>query len=123
MAGPELDNERRDAFLRGIDEFNRGLFFECHETLEDVWHATRGVDRDFYQGLIQVAVGFYHIGNDNRRGGESQLEKGLVRLRRYPDVHLGVEIEALRGEVGLWLGLLRVGAPLPMKPPRIETSH
>jgi uncharacterized protein len=120
MSGPGTESSDREAFLKGIDEFNRGHFFECHETWEDVWHGTRGDDRDFYQGLIQIAVGLYHLGNGNLSGGESQLEKGLGRLTRYPEDHLGIGLEALREEVRRWLGLLQTGAPLPEHPPGIE---
>ena len=38
-------------FLKGIDEFNEELFFECHETLEEIWLEDHGEDRKFYQGL------------------------------------------------------------------------
>jgi len=46
-----------DQFARGIEEFNNRYFFECHDTLEDLWMDTVGRDRLFLQGLIQVSVG------------------------------------------------------------------
>ena len=42
---------------KGIEEFNRGDYFECHETLEDVWMLEAGENKRFYQGLIQLSVG------------------------------------------------------------------
>jgi len=50
------------------------MFFECHDTLEEVWqgHAARP---GFPAGLIQVSVGFYHLCNGNLAGAGSQLEK------------------------------------------------
>src|SRR5258706_348843 len=36
-------------FLKGIEEFNQQLFFECHETLEELWLEERGEDRKFYR--------------------------------------------------------------------------
>ena len=50
------------------------FFFECHDTLEEVWTGIRGSARDFFQGLIQVSVGFYHHGNGNR-GGQRSLPR------------------------------------------------
>jgi predicted metal-dependent hydrolase len=94
---------------QGVAEFNAGMFFECHDTLEDVWHGIRGPSRDFFQGLIQVAVGFYHLGNDNRKGGRSQLEKGLQKLETYGDSHLGIELKRFRREVSSWLDRVRRG--------------
>ena len=90
-------------FERGVREFNAGLFFECHDTLEEVWRGTRGPARDFLQGLIQISVGFYHLDNRNLLGGGSQLEKGLRRLEAYGSEYLGLELARLRDEVKAWL--------------------
>jgi predicted metal-dependent hydrolase len=106
---PELTAEERRQVTEGMDQFNRGLFFECHDTLEDVWTGVRGPSRDFFQGLIQVAVGFYHLGNDNRGGAATMLRRGLGRLAKYPDGYGGVELVRLRGEVQEWLERVESG--------------
>ncbi|MEK6556862.1 MAG: DUF309 domain-containing protein, partial [Candidatus Margulisiibacteriota bacterium] len=49
----------------GILLFNSGLFFECHEYLEDVWRPTTGPERNFYHGIIQAAAAFYHFEKNN----------------------------------------------------------
>jgi len=77
---PNLDPVEIRQFRQAIEEFNSGKFFECHDTLEEIWQGIRGPARDFFQGLIQVSVGFYHLRNGNLRGGESQLEKALKNL-------------------------------------------
>ena len=81
---------------RGIAQFNARHFFECHDTLEEIWSGMRGEPRDFFQGLIQAAVGFYHLGNGNRAGARSVLGRSLERLARYPEHYAGVELEPLR---------------------------
>ena len=98
-----LEPEEMVKFTKGVAEFNAGLFFECHETLEDVWHGVRGSARDFFQGLIQVAVGFYHLDNRNLAGSRSQLEKGLGKLERYGDLFMGINLGQFRLEVAAWL--------------------
>jgi len=108
----ELDHEAMNGLRKGAEEFNSGRFFECHDTLEEVWHGLRGPARDFLQGLIQISVGFYHLRNGNLRGGESQLEKGLNKLSGYDDVYLGVELVTLRAEVECWLQKIRNGEKL-----------
>jgi len=118
---PVLSEEDRAAFALGLAQFNGRLFFECHDTLEEVWSGVRGAPRDFFQGLIQVAVGFYHLENGNRAGAQSLLLRSLERLRRYPARYAGVELEPLRGAVGEWLRALEAGAGTPAEPPRIET--
>jgi len=109
---PELDSAVVRGIQKGVAEFNAGKFFECHDTLEEIWQGIRGPARDFFQGLIQISVGFYHLRNGNLRGGESQLEKGLKALRRYGDRYAGMELGNLRGELELWLERVRAGADL-----------
>ena len=36
--------------LKGIEEYIQELFFECHETLEEIWREDHGEDRDFTRG-------------------------------------------------------------------------
>jgi len=103
MDSSGLDPAEMPLFERGVREFNAGLFFECHDTLEEVWRGTRGPARDFLQGLIQISVGFYHLDNRNLLGGGSQLEKGLRRLEAYGSEYLGLELARLRDEVKAWL--------------------
>ena len=61
-------------FLRGIDEFNAGQFFECHETLEAVWKIETSPRREFTQGVIQTSVAFYHLGRDNQAGAIKPIQ-------------------------------------------------
>jgi len=107
-----LDPNVRRGLRKGAEEFNSGKFFECHDTLEDIWQGIRGPARDFFQGLIQVSVGFYHLGNGNRIGAASQLEKGLAKLSSYGDCYVGMELETLRREAQSWLARIRSGEKL-----------
>lgn len=72
-----------DRFLQGIEEFNRHFFFEAHDVWEDLWVDTTGSHRLFYQGLIQTAVGFYHLSNRNFKGACSQFSKARSKLSQY----------------------------------------
>ena len=106
---PQLSDEERRQVAEGMAQFNQGLFFECHDTLEDVWTGVRGPSRDFFQGLIQVAVGFYHLGNDNRGGSATMLRRGLSRLAKYPNGYGGLDLLRLRREVQEWLERVESG--------------
>src|SRR4051794_9674841 len=46
------------AYLRGLDLFNAGYFWEAHEVWEGLWKAAgrRGEAADFLKGLIRLAV-------------------------------------------------------------------
>jgi uncharacterized protein len=118
---PFLPDEERMALARGIAQFNEGLYFECHDTLEEAWSGVRGTPRDFFQGLIQTAVGFYHLGNGNHPGATTLLRRSLARLERYPARYAGVELAPLRASVGEWLAALESGGGTPARPPRIAT--
>jgi predicted metal-dependent hydrolase len=98
-----------DRFGRGIEEFNGGRYFECHDILEDLWHDTRGTDRLFLQGLIQVSVGFYHFLNSNFKGATSQFTRGLGKLDRYRPSHRGLELDRFTMEVVRWLAMAEGG--------------
>ncbi len=98
---PQLDEDERRQFARGVDEFNRGFYFECHDTIEDLWSGLRGPSRDFFQGLIQVSVAFYHLGNANLAGAESMARRALKRFERYPDRYFGFDLAAQRESLRL----------------------
>src|SRR5262249_27681220 len=59
---------------------NHGLFFEVHELLEPVWFRAPEPERTALQGLIQVAVAFHHLENENRDGARSLLALGVAKL-------------------------------------------
>lgn len=83
----------RDEFKKGIDEFNRREFYECHETLEKVWQEYLDPDRELIQGIIQVSVGYYHLLRANRNGALKLLSRGLARVRKFLPSHFGLELE------------------------------
>lgn len=80
---------------KGIEEFNRGEFFECHEYLEEAWMQEPGRVRFLYQGILQVGVGFYHQQNGNWRGATGVLRGGIERLREFEPETLGIDVERL----------------------------
>lgn len=92
-------SEFREQFELGIDEFNAGRFFECHDTFEELWMEEHGERRRFLQGLIQAAVGVFHATRNNANGAESQLSKSLTKLYEAPDSYLGIDVVRLRRDL------------------------
>jgi uncharacterized protein len=109
---PRLAPEERRALALGVRQFNEGFFFECHDTLEEMWAGLRGPSRDFFQALIQVAVAFYHLTGENRAGAQSMLSRALKRFQKYPDRYAGFDLGAHRTELREWQARLEEGAPL-----------
>jgi predicted metal-dependent hydrolase len=79
----------------GVHLFNAGEFFECHEVLEELWRDEPGPIRELYQGILQVGVGFYHLGRGNHRGAVNLLGYGIARLERVPPDAHGLDVRAL----------------------------
>jgi uncharacterized protein len=95
---------------RGLDLMRRGEFFAAHEELETAWRAAEDEERDFYQGLVHVAVAWYQAGRANRPGCERQLEKAVRRLEGYRPTHGGVAVESLLDQVGTARALVHGGS-------------
>jgi len=99
-------------FERGIQEFNQQQFYSCHDTLEAIWVEAPEVDKRFYQGILQVAVGCYHLSNDNLRGAIILLGEAIRRLCDYQPEYEGINVELLLGQANdllLALQQLEVG--------------
>lgn len=110
-----------DFFAIGIDLFNEGRFFECHEAWEEVWKRSDGDEKLFYQGLIQAAVAILHAQRGNLQGARSILEKSLAKLDAMPAEHMGIALGELRDGVRQFVeaAVLANGRPLP-EPPRLR---
>jgi predicted metal-dependent hydrolase len=112
--------------LKGIEEFNKGEFYECHEYLEEAWMQEPKRVRFLYQGILQVGVGFYHLGNGNWRGATSLLRKGTIRLKAFEPATLGIDVTRLVQECERCLeeleelGRERVGEFDPLKVPKVR---
>ena len=91
----------------GIALYNHRRFFECHEVLEQAWLQTTGRDRDFYKGLIQAAVAFYHWSRRNPGGAMSLYRSSSRYLKRYTPAYLGVDVQSFLRRYTELFGWLR----------------
>ncbi|AJE02812.1 DUF309 domain-containing protein [Geobacter pickeringii] len=89
-AGPPPEELRR-----GIEEFNRGEWFDCHETLEELWAGEQRAVRSLYQGVLQVAVALHHWREGNYRGALFLLDSAARLLDQVAPVCRGVDAAAL----------------------------
>ena len=102
----------------GLDLIRRGEYFAAHEVLEDVWRAAKPDERDFYQGLVHVAVAWYQAGRGNRVGCERQLEKAARRLIPYAPEHQGVAVASVLEQVAAARVVVE-GGSLELAAPRV----
>jgi len=88
-----------DAYKHGLEHIRAGRYFEAHEELELAWRAAAPDEKDFFQGLVHVAVAWYQAGRGKPLATERQLEKALRRLAAYEPTHRGVDVAALRTQL------------------------
>jgi len=84
-----------DGARRGIEQFNRGEYFEQHETLELVWRAEDRAVRDVYRGILQVGLACFQIERRNAAGARKMLERALRWLEPFRPACQGVDVERL----------------------------
>ena len=83
------------SLLEGIEQFNRGDYFEQHETLELLWRAEPRDVRRLYQGILQVGVAFHHLRRLNHHGTVYMLTRGSRYLAPFAPRCQSVDVEAL----------------------------
>jgi len=81
-----------DPYLRGIDLFNRGEYFDAHEVWEEPWQNSQGTERLFYQALIQAAVALEHYRRGNPRSARNVWRNCLAKLHALPERMAGLRI-------------------------------
>jgi uncharacterized protein len=88
-----------DAYKRGLEHIRAGRYFEAHEELELAWRAAAPGERDFFQGLVHVAVAWYQAGRGRPVATARQLEKASRRLAAYTPAHRGVDVARVLDQV------------------------
>jgi uncharacterized protein len=119
---PEPQPSAKDERLQdGVARFNRGEFFECHEILEAAWLDASGEEKIFLQGLIQLAVSFYHLRRGNFTGSGRLLRAALEKLSGAMGAAHAVELRELVGALPPLLERIESGQASPETPlPRLQ---
>ena len=110
MTGEPLDE--------GLGLIRAGRYFEAHEELELAWRAAGPDEKDFFQGLVHVAVAWYQAGRGRPVATERQLEKAARRLGRFAPSHRGVDVASVLAQVERAQAVVAAGS-LALEPPRL----
>jgi predicted metal-dependent hydrolase len=98
--GHELDAH----YLGYFDCFNRQLFYEAHDVLEDLWLKDRhGADGNFYKGLIQLAGAFVHLQKHRLRPAAALFKLAQANLGKYPRAHKQLSLKVVHDLAQEWL--------------------
>ncbi|MGE0377664.1 MAG: DUF309 domain-containing protein [Planctomycetaceae bacterium] len=89
------------AYLRGIDLFNHGYYWEAHEVWESLWHAAgrTGPTADFLKGLIKLSAAGVKTLEGSPTGRARHARRAAELLRRAA---IGLNVD----EQGRFMGLL-----------------
>jgi predicted metal-dependent hydrolase len=100
-----FQGQKLDAhYLSYFDCFNRQLFYEAHDVLEDLWLPDRqGVNGNFYKGLIQLAGAFVHLQKNRLRPSAALFKLAKANLEKYPRQHEHLDLTAVFRLIKKWL--------------------
>ena len=113
----KLEQEGRGALLRcipkrpsalgiAVTQFNEGQYWQCHETLEEIWMPEEYPLRLFYHGLIKAAVGLLHLERHNRLGARLKLKDAERTLAPFVPDMMGIDIAKLLADIKQRLKLI-----------------
>jgi hypothetical protein len=69
--------DKKESLAEGTQLFNEERFWECHESLEQAWHLSNGVERDAIQSIILTAAAFVHY-----QKGEDEICLSILKRAR-----------------------------------------
>lgn len=106
-----MPSAQPDEFWQGVEQFNQQEFYACHDTLEALWMEALAPQKRFYQGVLQIAVACYHLGNLNWHGAVILLGEGIRRLRDYELSDEEIDVTGLLTESTQLLQALQQAGP------------
>jgi uncharacterized protein len=107
--------EFMDARLReGIELFNQGRFFDCHEVLEGLYLKTEDANKPFLEGLIQLAAAFRMFCDFGEvKGAVRMIYQALIRFENYQPAFLRVRVQDLCTAAEAWAKAAERGEDKP----------
>lgn len=85
--------------IEGIELFNEGEYYRCHDSLEEAWMNEQGPVRDLYRAILQVGIAYYQIERGNYRGALKLLLRVQQWLAPLPNRCRDVNVARLREDV------------------------
>jgi hypothetical protein len=106
-----FDWRKCDEYLFGIDLFNEGYWWECHEVLEGLWHAA-GIGSEaghVLQAVIQCAAAHLKAATDRPVGAQRLHEHSLRHARWSGSRQLGLDLDAMVRDTRSFLTVEEIG--------------
>ena len=96
---PPCIPKRPPALGLAVAQFNQEQYWQCHETLEEIWMLEEYPLRLFYHGLIKAAVGLLHLQRHNRLGAGKKLRDAECTLAPFIPNMMGIDIAKLLADI------------------------
>ena len=103
---PRVIPQPPPALRLAVAEFNEGQYWQCHETLEEMWMSEEYPLRLFYHGLIKAAVGLLHLERHNRLGARLKLKDAERTLAPFIPGMMGLDVAKLSAAIKQRLKLI-----------------
>ncbi len=115
------------AYVRGVESFNRGAYFDAHDCWEECWIAAGRPAHGFFKGLIQAAVAMHHLRRNNLAGAKKLVSQCRECLGRYRPSRLGLDVEDLLSQLEACVAPGTVNSPIspafdPRRGPQIHLN-
>jgi len=91
-------NKEDQLFHDGMQAFNDRRFYDAHEFWEELWLEYKLEDANFIQGLIQLAVSYFHLFNNNLNGARSMIAKCLGKFENF-ELDRGMNVNELKEQI------------------------
>lgn len=88
-----------DHYLRGIELFNSGAYWEAHEAWEEIWLEADGIQSEFLQGLIQCAAALLKYSRNEPAPARRLYNTATARLHLCPDDYMGLDVRKFEREM------------------------
>jgi len=105
--------EHLELMKEGILLFNQQKYWECHESLEEVWLEEPGPVRNVYWAVIQVAAAMIHYRERNLIGARGLLFKAKEKFKRVENMK--IENDCLNQYLS-WVILKKLVFSIPDEP-------
>ncbi len=106
--------EHLEKVAEGIKLFNEQKYWECHESLEDLWMEDRNDNaRNVYWAIIQVAAACIHYREENLIGAMGMLTKAKEKFKRCHEQHVLTDLVLTYLD---WEELEKIVFEIPLRP-------
>ncbi|KAL0896595.1 hypothetical protein Bca101_080556 [Brassica carinata] len=78
----EDEEDENWSFEEAVSLFNKRDYYKSHDALEALWIRAEEPARTLFHGILQCAVGFHHLFNNNHKGAMMELGEGVCKLRK-----------------------------------------